>query len=89
MNHTKQLLLTNFLESVNFEVDPPGLPCVSLGSKGIGGYHKCIVFTLKTFQTLISTICDKPVGIEVSFWTDGGGGGRNKGVTNMEVEIVI
>ena len=33
------------------------------------------------------TFCDKPAGIEVSLWTDGGG--QTEGQTDVEIEIVI
>ena len=33
------------------------------------------------------TFCDKPAGIEVSLWTDGGG--QTEGQTDVEVEIVV
>ena len=71
MNHIQQLLLTKFLDLMNFWVVSLGLPRVPSGPQGSRDSSKCIFFSLKhTKQLLLLTFCETPAGIEVSFCTE-------------------
>ena len=71
----KQLFLTKFLDSVNFE----GCPVCPLDPRGLGVIQNAYFSLSKhSKQHLLVTICDKPVGIEVTFRTDRGGGRKDR-----------
>ena len=44
-----QILFVSFLGSMNFEIDPQGLPRTPSGPKGSRGDPKCIFLILKTY----------------------------------------
>ena len=70
--------LAEFLHSMNFDVDPLGLPQVPEDSMGLGVTPNAYFFPSKyTKQLFLVEFCDTPVGIEVRFdfgWTEDGGG---------------